>query len=103
MVNTKDNIWIEGFPAEHAFRSRMYGTKCISGKVTLIYQGKTDKIPENIAKECCEIHQGLSYWGGPNDIFYVDYNNKLNGFSKAINSVMSACPEEWCIIYRKND
>lgn len=101
MKNLKENIFIEGFDFEYEFRSRLYGTKGISGIVKLIYQGKASEIPEEIAKECAEIHQGLSYWDGPNDIFYVDYNNKLNGFSKAKNSIQSACPKEYCIIFRK--
>lgn len=98
MKNLKDNIWIEGFNT--AKESHLIYEN-ISIKYSIIYVGKTSEIHEEIAKECAEIHQGLSYWGGPNDIFYVDYNNKLNGFSKAKNSIKSTCPQEYCIIFRK--
>lgn len=102
MKNLKDNIWIEGFDSNYDKNMAWneIGYK-ISSFDNIFYSGKTLEIPEEIAKECAEIHQGLSYWGGPNDIFYVDYNNKLNGFSKAKNSIYSACPQEYCIIFRK--
>lgn len=97
MKNLKDNIWIEGL------NSGIEVSVCYDalGYENIIYHGKTTEIPEEIAKECVEIHQGLSYWEGADDLFYVDYNDKTNGFSKAKNSAQSACPQEYCIIFRK--
>lgn len=76
MVNTKDDIWIEGFESNYlTFNSAILSSLGISQQ-DIIYRGKTSEIPEEVA---------------------IEWNTK----ETARESIQSACPEEWCIIYRK--
>jgi hypothetical protein len=54
MINTKDNIYVEGFDHEYEYRSYLYGSKGISNSIELIYQGRVDDIPEETLTECIE-------------------------------------------------
>lgn len=87
-VNLKDNIWIEGIINDGISRLLPTG-------VDYIYQGKTSEIPEELAKECLNTH----YDGYCGRIYYGKmYNEFLS--NNPIESIQSACPEKYCIIYK---
>jgi hypothetical protein len=74
-------------------------------KRTLVYWGKTSKIPEDIAKECVVIIE-LN-----NHSFYQEYNLSEKAIKHpsitarivptAKESILSACPNPYCIIYKQ--
>jgi hypothetical protein len=95
-INLKDNIWIEGFDFEDAFRSRMYGASGISSSVTLLYQGKTDDIPEFLAKYLVKNWRTDGLYN--NYKIESEYEEYL--FKSATKSIQSACENDYCIIYK---
>ena len=85
-VNLKNNIWIEGFGS---FITLSFA---LAAGVKPIYAGKTSEIPEELAKECV-----LPPVNG-----YRNYKNLWINVNTAKESIQSACPEEYCIIYKTN-
>ena len=116
MINTKDNIWIEGFDTIEAKNDELRYLCHVSENMLseLIYAGKTSDISEEIAKECVK---EISLSTG---IFYVNYI-KMNALKiieekrgashnilvtqpmlkSAKESIQSACNQEYCIIFKK--
>jgi len=88
-VNLKDNIWIEGFDDRHECACMAYNG------FPLLYEGKTSKIPEELAKECVEWSEFDN-----NVIKYYDYVKEYWPHLTAKEAIQSACPEEYCIIYK---
>jgi len=97
-VNLKDNIWIEGFDDMALWNQKLcYLGQMLENNILIIYEGKTSKIPEELASQCCEY---MNLW---NDlVFYKQYNLQQDAynFKTAKESIQSACPEEYCIIYK---
>lgn len=60
--------------------------------ITVLYQGKTSEIPEEIA-EVCVIHR--------NFYEFKDYSNVLMAYKTAKESIQSACNQTYCIIYKE--
>jgi hypothetical protein len=92
----KENIYINGFDdiVELYYKS---ADICIdSGNFAILYEGKTSDISEEIAEqyankgELCEY-----YWNEQLD----DYDRNIS----AKESILSACSEEYCIIYKSDD
>lgn len=99
-VNLNDNIWIEGFDNESLMLSNKY--RLLSCLYDIIYYGKTSEIPKKLAKTCVIIN----IWEGCIDS-YKNYNksfipNKADDstYSTPKASIQSACPQEYCIIYK---
>lgn len=104
-VNLKDNIWIEGFDKLSEMQIRLL-TLPDSQFKAVIYDNKTSEIPEDLVKEICELQ----------DVFntkeYIDQNvdryknYKVTEYTwydcTAKESIQSACPEKYCIIYKTN-
>lgn len=94
MVNLKENIFIEGF------EKLMYlnCTNDMGIKMdNVIYKGKTSEIPEETASKCVESY----FYQWP---FYSSaYKNYDGGkpWDSPIMSIYSACPEPYCIIFKK--
>jgi hypothetical protein len=86
----KTNIFIKGFDTEEAFRNKLYGTKGIRRSIELIYQGKTDEIPEELAKEIC--------YKRPHVNTYLKYNGSGHFFT-AKESIQSAVTETTGHVY----
>jgi hypothetical protein len=99
MVNIKDNIWIEGFDTIEEMSNKLSHLIIIDNIMSeLIYSGKTSEIPEELAKECVV---SLN-----NTCIYVNYklSTRLVGyFNDVIKSIQSACDQEYCIIFKKNN
>ena len=95
-VNLKDNIWIEGFDKLPIIWELPNHILIDS----IEWHGKTSEIPEELAKEC--IQKILPYTSKlyGKDMF-CDYSKKEIGCELALESIQSACPEEYCIIYKK--
>ena len=102
-VNLKENIWIEGFDSVESQYIRSTDICIDLGNFSILYEGKTSEIPEDVAKECVEI-KGMY----PTKTLYKDYidytkgqhTNSYKPLYFAIESIQSACPEEFCIIYK---
>lgn len=108
MINTKDDIWVEGFDTN----SELYVFKdsiCFVGEpVPYIYIGKTSEIPEELAKECVEGNNGEIC---PNTM-WLDYRTNKNDFARfhcktPKESIQSALIKPdgtiypFCIIFKK--
>lgn len=130
LVNLKDDIFIEGFDKEYEFRQRLYGSHGIAYSVDLWYQGKTDDVTEEEAREFTSSKYGETTINGEAIYTFKDYNgirSRLYTFevshpvsekqldewwdmcgrpttqyfySKAKDALKSACDKEYCIIYR---
>ena len=101
MINTKDDIWIEGFDTIEAKNDELRYLCNVSENMLseLIYAGKTSDISEEIAKECVKCIDSLGEgYGG-----YFDYNSKdwMYHLNTAKESIQSACNQEYCIIFKK--
>lgn len=97
-IELKPEIFIEGFDKEWEYRQRLYGNKGISNSIELLYQGRTNKIHEELASQCCKYQN--SYEGKP---FYKEYGGitwATYPHEKAKESIQSACQNEFCIIYK---
>ena len=55
MTNLKENIWCEGFKNDFEIQQYWYSHRHEIESV--IYQGKASEIPEEIAREVCELQQ----------------------------------------------
>lgn len=103
-VNLKDDIFIDGFDSELSAVST--GASMWFGKnmELLLYAGRTSEIPEELAEEyACRIIENtigadlpLEFKG--NWYNHIDYCNHCK---TAKQSIQSACPEEYCIIYKE--
>lgn len=101
-IELKPGIFIEGFDEEYQYRQRLYGNKGISNSTELLYQGKTNEISEELAKECAELltpKHPISLWRN-----YKYDKPQPASFTKctAKESIQSACDKEYCIIYKVN-
>ena len=92
-INLKDKIFIEGIANDGVSRLLPTGVCCL-------YQGKTSEIPEELAKECAAplyLNYGTT---NPTPWGWDSYNdNSVKNTS--IQSIQSACSEEYCIIYKE--
>ena len=105
-LNLRGDIWIEGFDDEEDLAVYWYNHMLWDNyrglaKYELIYSGKTSEIPEELAKECVK-----SVWFETDVIggcymVYQDYGEDDCWLDEATESIQSACPEEYCIIYKK--
>jgi hypothetical protein len=118
MINLKNNIWIEGFDTEiELFRFWHRNVHIFNGDdkdLQEIYFGKTSDIPEDIANDV------VTYIMLSTGIFYLNYrkmvelrkpirqrNRSHNEIiwepmcKTAIESIQSACNQEYCIIFTK--
>lgn len=101
-VNLKDNIWIEGFDKLSEMQIRLL-TLPDSQFKAVIYDNKTSEIPEELAKECVNYLQGNhSVLCGYYESGYEDFSQNEFRYKTAKESIQSACPEEFCIIYKTN-
>lgn len=101
-INLKDNIWIDGFDHfwQMVLREQSFLDTDLKYTKDHIYSGKTSEISEELAKECVEILAKTTMGN-----FYRNYQyNKPQpvSFTKctAKESIQSACPHEYCIIYK---
>lgn len=89
-VNLKDNIWIEGF--NNILSVHDYETWYNEDELyNVLFSGKTSEISEEVAKECVYIRPYVNT--------YLRYDKSGHLFS-AKESIKSACPEEYCIVYK---
>ncbi len=103
-INLKDNIWIEGFAIGE--KSKLYDKILeLGGRCSVIYDGKTSEIPEEIARECVNIEYFGEYWQGMWQ--YSGYRNfNINSSHDYVHtareSIQSACNNElYCIIWKE--
>lgn len=99
-INLKDNIWIEGIINDGIFRLLP------TGKTTL-YQGKTSEISEELAKNIVEtiplMFEDMRVVDNHgNDVVFKNYITNEFVKRSGKRSIQSACPEEYCIIYKEN-
>lgn len=98
-INTKNNIWIEGFSSILGEYNEKLGQYSYYDKDKIVmYYGKTSEISEEIAKEC--VKQYTIDGHEEEFIGYDDYLVSYNYFRTAKESIQSACSFEYCIIYR---
>lgn len=117
MTNLKENIWVKGFDSKKSWKlqeDNFAESTSIAIKVgntaniDIIYSGKTSEIPEEVARECVLIDERISYWGGVDDIFFVNYYAKNNSptytAKKSIESAVTK-PDgtiyDYIIIFKK--
>lgn len=103
-TNLKDNIWIEGFDDKIKFVAGHCFYNDNDQLFDVIYFGGTSEIPKEIAREVCELQQVF------NDPKYIEQdidryrNYRLTNYiwfdCTAKQSIMSACSQEYCIIYK---
>lgn len=95
-TNLKENICIEGFDTLSLVYDKVLN---LGGEKGIIYKGKTLNIPEDLASKCCN----WTLWDEhPEKRRYYNYGNKAAvsyPFLTPIDSIKSACPENYCIIY----
>lgn len=99
-VNLKDNIWIQGFDS---FITLSFA---LAAGVKPIYAGKTSEIPEEILRDVCELQNYFNTLEYINQDIDRYKNYKVTEYTwydcTAKESIQSACPEEYCIIYKTN-
>lgn len=105
-IELKNKTFIEGFDDIALWNQKICYLGQVSEKdIELLYSGKTSEIPEELAKEC--VNTIPHYFYGMrivdtdgNDVLFKNY--KINKFVKRSGkrSIQSACPNEFCIIYK---
>ena len=103
MINTKDDIWIEGFDTIEAKNDELRYLCLVSENMLseLIYAGKTSDISEEVAKECVEVTATGLFKN------YIWSDEKVQDYgmqpisTTAKESIQSACNQEYCIIFKK--
>lgn len=93
-IKLKDDIFIEGFDSE--FEAISTGGSMWFGKnmELLIYGGETDDIPNEIMEQITTYYDGC----------YINFMGFLDdawGCDTPLKSIKSACPNEYCIIYKE--
>lgn len=100
-VNLKRTIWIEGFNTALQRDNRILELLPKIGEADqtdpILYWQKTSDIEENIAKIFVEQFSVFTPMYRAYDKSHSDY------YETAIESIKSACPYKWCIIYTKNE
>lgn len=94
-IELKPRIFIEGFDEEYQYRQRLYGNTGINNSVELLYKGRTLEMPKKLAANC--VTPPLTTEGY---FMYIDYTEKTLGFETVKESIKSACPQKYCIIYK---
>lgn len=98
MINTKDDIWVEGFDDKNQINGFIIFSELLDYGEKIIYEGKTSDIPEEIAKECID----KNFFG--NLSVYWDYLKGCASWEKSIQSALTK-PDgtvyEFCIIFKK--
>lgn len=91
----KENIYINGFAdADELF---MFVLKKYPNELDdILYNGKISDISEEIAEQYANKGELCQYYW---DEQLDDYNNNIS----AKESILSACSEEYCIIYKSDD
>ena len=88
-TNLKDKIWIEGFDnLNDLVQSELLDL------YDILHMGKRNNITREIAEMCT--------YKRPNVNTYLNYSGKVNESNhlyRAIDSIRSACNQEYCIIY----
>lgn len=101
-TNLKDNIWIDGFDKMISIINLGATYEQHPQFYEVLYKGKTSEIPEELVMKYIELLTPgcmISLWRNykydkpqPVDITYCS----------AKESIQSACPQEYCIIYKIN-
>lgn len=102
MVNTKENIWVEGYNSRYELKYFCETTKIRIGAP--IYYGKTSEIPEEILEKCIPFHFDRG------EFYYPHYTTPeglvfwTNSRKQSIQSALTK-PDgsvyQFCIIFRK--
>lgn len=96
----KKGIWLEGFDTMQSIDyCELLDAMSLCGIKSYIYKGKTFRIPEELAKECVEYYIERCKYKNYNPDKLID-GIRLNGFNYATLAIQSACPQEYCIIYK---
>jgi hypothetical protein len=104
MKNLKDNIWIECFDKMKDLSTTWNHWKTLPIKIEKIYFGKTSSISEELAIKCVKYYFLFDrcYDKSFKNYEQNDHTFESNSFYKtAIESIQSACSQEYCIIFRK--
>jgi len=106
MINLKNNIYIAGFNKNNPFdkkngENELFNTFHNLLDKDIIYIGLTKDITEEIALNC------VNFMNFDSDIIngdydaYEDYSNFDCWVDTAKESILSACKDKYCIIFRK--
>lgn len=106
-TNLKENIWIEGFDTQMSNNDLDRYDFIYLSENTVLYRGKTSEIPEELAKELVDTIPHVLFGvkivdTHGNAVLFKNY--KINKFTKRSGkrSIQSACPFDYCIIYKTN-
>ena len=96
-VNLKNNIYIKGFEKNNPFDKKNNDGDFFNHfhklkDENIIYIGKTFDISEDVAQQCVN---------SINSNHYEDYTNFNSFVDTSKESILSACKDKFCIIYRK--
>ena len=96
-INLKGNIYIKGFDKNNPFDKKNNDGDFFNHfhklkDENIIYIGKTFDISEDVAQQCVN---------SINSNHYEDYTNFNSFVDTAKESILSACKQKFCIIYRK--
>jgi hypothetical protein len=111
-IELKPNIILEGFDDKREFDMKLHyltfnaSSPHREGKVIpVLYEGKTSEMSEELAKELVDTIPHIFYGKrivdtNGNDVLFKNY--KINKFVKRSGkrSIQSACPNEFCVIYK---
>lgn len=98
-TNLKENIWIQGFN-QKLFEILLTDIMEMPLNRDVLYIGAISKIPEEIAKKYVYFYFPFD---SDNSKLFKNYNledESLHNFKTAKESIISACEEEYCIIYK---
>ena len=93
-IELKEGIFIEGFNSKRSFILKL--SKGYYIDYPILYKGKTSEIPEVIAKSCVKKSSRPITKEGYKNYF----KSEPYWYWTAKESIQSACPEEYCIIYK---
>lgn len=99
-INLKENIWIEGFD-QKSFEILLADIMEMPLDRDVLYIGVTYKISEEIAKKYVHFYFPFD---SDNSKLFKDYSledESLHNFETAKESILSACEDEYCIIYKQ--
>lgn len=107
----KEDITIQGFDDKSILNAKVYYLTFIAplpfndcDDVEILYVGETADISENLAEKCVFLKYFTEYKNGiPQYSGYKNYssNNPDDYVIGAKESIKSACPKKYCIIYKK--
>lgn len=101
-IELKEKIFIAGCKSLFELRQSLFPKNVIIPfDAKIIYKGKISEIPEEIVKESVDYDRYLGFrkYNIPAHIKIKDWTANW-GFTSAKESIQSACPEEYCIIYK---